>query len=171
MKAAEIKQHTLYDPIILIVSRIPTLLGTLVRSLTYKLLCKKSSLSVMIGDLTRITYPERVSLGKHLTFNYLSTIDGRGGVTIGNYVMIGQKTTILTTNHGFSETMKYMKSQEVTTKPVIIQDDVWIGAGSIILPGVTLHSGCVVGAGSVVTKDVENDVIVAGVPAKLIRKR
>lgn len=93
-----------------------------------------------------------------------------GGVTIGDRVLIGYRTQILSTNHAINGREPIFSSGHVK-QPVCIKNDVWIGASSIILPGVSIGEGAVVAAGSVVTKDVPAFAIVAGVPAKLIRYR
>jgi maltose O-acetyltransferase len=95
-----------------------------------------------------------------------------GPTTIGKNVMMGPDCYVYTRNHQFDRTDIPMIDQGFKDKePVIIEDDVWIGARVIILPGVKIGKGSIVGAGAVVTKDVEPYSIVAGVPAKLIRKR
>jgi acetyltransferase-like isoleucine patch superfamily enzyme len=108
---------------------------------------------VIIGDHTRI--------GIHNTII--------GPVTIGSHVNLAQGITVTALNHNYSDTTKRIDEQGVSTKPVIIGDDVWIGANAVILPGVTIGSHVVVAAGAVVTKDVPENTIVAGVPAKVIR--
>lgn len=108
---------------------------------------------VIIGDHTRI--------GIHNTII--------GPVTIGCHVNLAQGITVTALNHNYSDTTKRIDEQGVSTKPVIIGDDVWIGANAVILPGVTIGSHVVVAAGAVVTKDVPENTIVAGVPAKVIR--
>ena len=70
----------------------------------------------------------------------------------------------------FEDKEKRIDEQGITTKPIIIGDDVWIGANAVILPGVTIGKHCVVAAGAVVTKDVPDNTIVGGVPAKEIKK-
>ena len=93
-------------------------------------------------------------------------------VTIGNDVMMGPDCMLFTTNHGMERTdvpMWRQKSSEA--RPIVIGNDVWIGARAIILPGVHVGDGAVIGAGSVVTKDVAPYSIVAGNPAKLLRMR
>ena len=91
---------------------------------------------------------------------------------IGDNVMMGPNVSIFTTNHKFARTDIPMVMQgEDEVKSVTIQNDVWIGANVIILPGVTIGEGAIIGAGSVVTKDVEEYTIVAGNPAKVIKKR
>ena len=93
-------------------------------------------------------------------------------VKIGKNVLMGQNVTILTTNHEFENPSIPIQEQGVRErKTVRVCDDVWIGANSIILPGITIGSGAVIGAGSVVTKDIPPFVIVAGNPARVIRRR
>ena len=95
-----------------------------------------------------------------------------GPTKIGKCVMMGQDCLIYTRNHDFSNVDIPMIDQGFKEKKeVIIEDDVWIGARVIILPGVKIGKGSIIGAGAVVTKDVEPYSVVAGVPAKLIRKR
>ena len=109
---------------------------------------------VVIGDYTRI--------GIHNTII--------GPVCIGNHVNLAQGITVTALNHNFEDKTKRIDEQGITTKPVIIGDDVWIGANAVILPGVTIGKHCVVAAGAVVTKDVPDNTIVGGVPAKEIKK-
>ena len=109
---------------------------------------------VIIGDHTRI--------GLHNTII--------GPVDIGNHVNLAQGITVTALNHNFSDTNKRIDEQGVSTNPVTIEDDVWIGANAVILPGVTIGEHCVVAAGAVVTKDVPPHSLVAGVPAKVIKK-
>lgn len=109
---------------------------------------------VIIGDHTRI--------GLHNTII--------GPVEIGNNVNLAQGITVTALNHNFSDTNKRIDEQGVSTNPVTIEDDVWIGANAVILPGVTIGEHCVVAAGAVVTKDVPPHSLVAGVPAKVIKK-
>jgi acetyltransferase-like isoleucine patch superfamily enzyme len=108
---------------------------------------------VMIGDHTRI--------GLHSTII--------GPVEIGSHVNLAQGITVTALNHNFDNTEKRIDEQGVSTNPVTIEDDVWIGANAVILPGVTIGNHCVVAAGAVVTKDVPPHSLVAGVPAKVIK--
>jgi len=95
-----------------------------------------------------------------------------GPVKMGKYIMMGPEVIIFTQNHKFSDiSVTMVKQGYQETKQVIIEDIVWIGARSVILPGVKIGIGSIIGVGSVVTKDVEPYSIVAGVPAKLIKKR
>lgn len=96
-------------------------------------------------------------------------------IRIGNKVMFGPNVTIIGGNHNTAEIGKFMF--DVKTKlpaddqPVVIEDDIWVGAGVIILKGVRLGRGCIVAAGAIVTKDVLPYTIVGGIPAKVIRLR
>lgn len=109
---------------------------------------------VVIGDYTRI--------GIHNTII--------GPVTIGSHVNLAQGITVTALNHNFEDKNKRIDEQGVSTKPVVIGDDVWIGANAVILPGVTIGKHAVVAAGAVVTTDVPENTVVGGVPAKVIKK-
>lgn len=93
-------------------------------------------------------------------------------VKLGTHVLMGQNVTILTTNHEFEDPNTWIHDQGVRDrKPVVIGDDVWIGANSIILPGINIGKGAIIGAGSVVTKDLPPFAIAVGNPARVIRQR
>lgn len=109
---------------------------------------------VIIGDHTRV--------GLHNTII--------GPVTIGHHVNLAQGITVTALNHNFSDTGKIIDEQGITTVPVVIEDDIWIGANAVILPGVKIGNHSVVAAGAVVTKDVPPHTLVAGVPAKVIKQ-
>lgn len=101
-----------------------------------------------------------------------SHVELYGTIKIGNCVMIAPHTIIITRNHNSSNLEVPMIFQGYTKEEkVVIEDDVWIGTRSIILKGIRIGKGSIIGAGSVVTKDVKPYSIVGGVPAKLIRMR
>lgn len=117
-----------------------------------------------------ISFGNNTSISRNVTIS--TSVSGRSPITIGSYVMIAERVMIIGGNHEFSRLDVPMEQQgEGKQGPIIIEDDVWIGAGSIILTGVTIGKGSIVGSGTVVTKSVEPYSIVAGNPAKLIRKR
>ncbi|MDB0601493.1 acyltransferase [Tenacibaculum maritimum] len=93
-----------------------------------------------------------------------------GDITIGKDVMIGPKTIIWGRDHGM-ELGVPMKNQKHNKAPIVIKDDVWIGANAIILKGITIGKGAVIGAGSVVTKDVPDYAVAVGNPAKVVKYR
>lgn len=109
---------------------------------------------VMIGDHTRV--------GIHNTII--------GPVSIGNHVNLAQGITVTALNHNFSDPDKLIDEQGISTAVVHIGDDVWIGANAVVLPGVTIGNHSVVAAGAIVTKDVPQGSLVAGVPAKILKQ-
>lgn len=100
-----------------------------------------------------------------------SVILGNGGVSIGKDVMIASHCTINTVSHHAGDTSIPMNGQGIYTDPVVIEDDVWLGIGSIILQGVRIGKGSIIGAGAVVTHDIPPYSVAVGTPAKVIRKR
>lgn len=93
-----------------------------------------------------------------------------GPVTIGNEVMLAQHIVISALNHGFEDVTISPRRQKETVKPIVIGDDVWIGANAVITAGVTLGKHCIIGAGSVVTKDIPEFSVAVGNPAKVIKQ-
>jgi len=112
-----------------------------------------------------------IHIGESTTINPFTTIYGHGNVKIGRFVSIATKSSIVSSNHNFELTDIYIKEQGLTSKEIIIEDDVWIGSNVVILSGVKIGKGSIVGAGSVVNKDVGEYTIVGGIPAKLLRLR
>ena len=109
-----------------------------------------------------------VTIGDHTRVGIHCTVIGP--VCIGNHVNLAQGITVTALNHNFADSSRKIDEQGISTKPVVIGDDVWIGANAVILPGVTIGRHVVVAAGAVVTKDVPDYSLVAGVPAKEIKK-
>jgi acetyltransferase-like isoleucine patch superfamily enzyme len=113
-----------------------------------------------------------LKLGDNVSINRACNLSAFGGLTIGNDVSIAHATSILTTEHGFSDPSRPIKEQPVAHAPVTIGDNVWIGAQVCILAGVSLAPGTIVGAGSVVKHPVtEKNCTIAGVPAKILKRR
>lgn len=113
-----------------------------------------------------IDYGKPVTIGKDCFIQQCCTFFGRGGIIIGNGVFIGPKCNLITINHDVNP-----ENRSATYgKPIVIEDKVWIGINSTILPGVHIGYGAIIGAQSVVTHDVEAMTIVAGNPAKFIKK-
>jgi len=118
-----------------------------------------------------LTYGGTITIGDHSTVNPFCILYGHGGLNIGNGVRIAAHTVIIPANHNYEDPDAYIYTQRITKKGIRIMDDVWIGSGAKILDGVTIGKGAVVGAGAVVTKDVSDYMVVAGVPAKIIKCR
>lgn len=113
-----------------------------------------------------IDYGKPVSIGERCFIQQCCTFFGRGGIEIGNDVFIGPKVNLITINHDVNPD----KRSATYGRKIVIEDKVWIGINSTILPGVRIGYGAIVGAGSVVTKNVEPMTIVAGNPARVIKK-
>ena len=109
-----------------------------------------------------------VTIGDHTRIGLHNTIIGP--VTIGSHVNLAQGITVTALNHNFEDSDKLFDEQGVSTTPVTIGDDIWIGANAVVLPGVTIGAHSVVAAGAVVTKDIPPHSLVAGVPAKIIKQ-
>lgn len=107
-------------------------------------------------------------IGHHTRIGLHNTIIGP--VNIGNHVNLAQGVVVSGLNHNFQDTNKRIDEQGVSTLPITIHDDVWIGANAVITAGVTIGRHSVVAAGSVVTKDVPEYTVVAGSPARVIKR-
>jgi acetyltransferase-like isoleucine patch superfamily enzyme len=135
----------------------------------------RKQLSEIIGsqidDTTGIFAPFYINFGKHtkigknVFINHACSFLDLGGITIEDDVLIGPKVNLVTENHPIEPNNR----KTLICKPIMIKRNSWIGAGATILPGVTVGENAVVAAGSVVTKDVPNNTIVAGVPAKHVK--
>jgi acetyltransferase-like isoleucine patch superfamily enzyme len=89
---------------------------------------------------------------------------------MGDYVMLAQNIVISGLNHGYEDVTLAPRLQKVVTRQIIIEDNVWIGANSVVTAGVTIGKHAVIGAGSVVTKDIPPFSVAVGNPARVIKK-
>lgn len=112
----------------------------------------------------------KISIDQGTYINRYTMLDAHLEISIGRNCMIGPYCYITDANHGRA-TGALVKEQKMEAMPVVIEDDVWLGAGVIVLPGVRLGRGCVIGAGAVVTGDVPPEAVFAGVPAVRIGSR
>lgn len=118
-----------------------------------------------------LTYGGNITLGHDCSVNPYTVLYGQGNLIIGNYVRIAAQCIFIPSNHQFNDPDIPIMQQPLSKKGIVVEDDVWIGCGVQVLDGVTIAKGCVIGAGSVVTKSTEPYGIYVGVPAKLIKKR
>ena len=109
---------------------------------------------------------KNIKVGKNVFINSCCKFQDQGGIEIGDGVLIGHNVTLATLNHDERPQFR----QYIYPKPIKIGNNVWIGSNATILQGVTIGDGAIVGANAVVTKDIPENTIVAGVPAKVIRK-
>jgi len=109
---------------------------------------------------------KNIVVGKNVFINACCKFQDQGGIEIGNGVLIGHNVTLATLNHDERPQFR----QNIYPKPIKIGDNVWIGSNATILQGVTIGDGAIIGANAVVTKDVPQNSVVAGNPARIIRK-
>jgi maltose O-acetyltransferase len=141
------------------------------RSLIFKIILKKMGKNTYIDYGVYFRYPKKISIGANVTINrnvsfYAVLQEEDAEIYIGNFVRIAPEVSIYSGGHDYTK-----MSLPVTGKKVQIEDNVWIGAKAIILPGVTIGQGAVIGAGSVVTMDIPEYSIAVGNPARVLKKR
>ena len=110
--------------------------------------------------------PQRLTVGDQVQIGEFCVLRANGGLTIGSRVLVASNVVITTRAHPI-EPPRFDVMEDA---PIVIGDDVWIGAGAVVLPGVTIGDGAVVAAGAVVSRDVEPGTVVAGVPARVLRR-
>jgi galactoside O-acetyltransferase len=120
--------------------------------------------NVVISSGFHVETPHLLSLGDDVSVARDVSIMGAGGCVIGRNSMIATRSLILTTTHDHHAADMHITSRH---EPVIVENDVWIGAGAVLLPGSVIRRGAVVGAGAVVVGEVPMNSIVVGVPAKV----
>jgi len=117
-----------------------------------------------------ISNGNKLKIGNYCRIN--ENVFLQGDIRIGDYVMIAPNVAIYTSNHFYKDIDKPMVTYgNALNSPVVIEDNVWIGRNVVVLPGVTIATGSIVGANSVVTKNVPANSVVGGVPAKFIKYR
>lgn len=112
-----------------------------------------------------------IEIGDHVSLNDYTVLLGHGGIRIGNDVRIAAHVVIASFDHGFSLLDEPIRSQPVVKLPIVIEDNVWIGAGAKILGGAHIARGCIIGANAVVKGPTVANGIYVGVPARLLRIR
>jgi acetyltransferase-like isoleucine patch superfamily enzyme len=110
-------------------------------------------------------------MGDNANIGHYAIIGCSGFIEIGARVLMGPHVCLIAENHVIDDPDLTLKEQGVERAPIVIEDDVWLGSGAIVVAGVTVGRGSVVAAGAVVTEDVRPGSIVAGVPARLVRSR
>ncbi|HEX2979285.1 MAG TPA: acyltransferase, partial [Anaerolineaceae bacterium] len=111
-----------------------------------------------------------IKIGRDSLIGEYCVIRGQGGVTIGDRVYTSPFTQLLAVSHVFDDPNRPFVEQGITAEGIVIEDDVWLGAGAVITDGVRVGRGAVVAAGAVVTKDVPPGCVAAGVPARVIQE-
>ncbi|KIX90698.1 hypothetical protein TP70_06140 [Staphylococcus microti] len=127
-----------------------------------------TSESFYIEPTIYFDYGTNISVGDNFYVNANSTWLDAATITIGNNVKIGPNVQLITINHPLDPDERRTGIEYAA--PIVVEDDVWIGAGVIILPGITIGQGATIAAGSIVTKNVPARTVVGGNPAKMIKQ-
>jgi acetyltransferase-like isoleucine patch superfamily enzyme len=164
--------HILAEEYLGFISRhIPGMEGILLRRLVYGRLLENLGKTSPIYPGVFFTHTYGISAGDNFAVNTGAHLDGRGGIEIGNGVMIGPNVVIVSSTHQFDRTDVPMTSLDHLMQRVRISDDVWIGAQAVIRGGVTIGRGVVLGAGSIVLKDAPDYAVMGGNPARVLKIR
>jgi len=150
---------------------LPGIEGLFLRSLLYRWLFKAAGKKLIIYPNVYIIFSNCITVGERVAINVGTYIDGRGGVSIGNNVMIAPNCVIASAEHSYERTDIPMSHQPVKYGEIKIGNDVWIGANVFIKAGSVIHDGSIIAAGSVITKDVEQYTVIGGNPARPISNR
>ena len=110
-----------------------------------------------------------IRIGRDSLIGEYNVLRGQGGITVGDRVYTAPLVQMLAVNHNFADPDRPMVEQGITAEGIVVEDDVWIGAGAVITDGVRIGRGAVVAAGAVVTEDVASRTVVGGVPARVLR--
>lgn len=146
------------------------LVGHWLRRRCAQALFKSCGAGVRVAAGVRFGTGKGIAIGNNSNISYHSWL--YGDISIGDFVMMGPRITILTENHQHSDLTIPMALQgQRSSQPVTIGNDVWIGTQTIILPGVSIGDHSIVGAGSVVTRDIPPWSVAAGNPARIVRSR
>lgn len=147
--------------------------ATVIRTFIWSLRVGSIGKNVEIMKGVNFTHPHEVTLGDNVYINQDTLfMSQESPIHIGSYVRIGPRCTFISFNHNTAKSIKNMYLEKNILKgKIVIKDDVWVGANVTVLADVTIGHGAVVAAGSVVTKNVPDYAVVAGVPAKVIKMR
>ena len=152
-----------------ILKYLPTPIGDILRGIYLKLFLKRIN-TVWVKEGVTFHFPENISIGNSVVSEF-AYFNGYGGIEIGDKVLVGASSMFYSHEHNFTDLTKPIWHQGLSKKPIVVKDNVFIGCNVLVLGNVTINEGSVIGAGSVVTKDVPKNSIVAGVPAKVIGMR
>lgn len=143
--------------------------GIAIRYILVKTLAKSCGNNVSIKQYVFLENIGNISFGNNVSVHPFCYLEGSGGIDIGNNVSLAHNTSILSVNHTWGNREMPIKYNPIEHMPVKICDDVWVGCGCRLLAGITINSRSVIAAGAVVTKDVEANTIVGGIPARQIK--
>lgn len=146
---------------------VPGLAGVLLRTFYFKLTAKRVDGLFFVRPFVRIEHSYGLSVSKNCHINYGCYFEARGGITLGEHVLIGPNVTIVSFNHALQPASGEARvNSPAVIAPVVLGNNVWVGANAVILPGVTIGDGAIIGAGAIVTKSVEPGTVIIGTAAR-----
>lgn len=144
--------------------------GVIVRYILLKGIAKSVGKCVYIGPYVIIKNYDKLSLGDNVSIHSFSYLDASGEIVIGNNVSIAHNCSMISFDHTYEKEDLPIKYNPTISSEINIEDDVWLGCGVRVLSGVTIYKRTICAAGCVVTKSFCNNVILGGVPAKIIKR-
>ena len=160
-----------FQLIFFIPNLIPGIIGIFLRGIVLKVFLKSSKGLPFSQPNIIIQYPQLLSVGKNFGCNCGTYINAIGGIYIGDNVLLSTNVVISSGYHSIKNKFPPIYERTTKLKNIIIEDDVWIGSNSTILPGIKLGTGSVIGANTLVIKNTDKYKIYSGVPAKIINER
>jgi len=148
---------------------IPTKVGVFLRYCVVSSITKDIGDNVYIGRYVVLKNIENLSIGNNVSIHEFCYIDAIGHIKIGSDVSIAHRSSLVSFEHGYSDRSKPIKYNEIIKKEIIVDDDVWLGAGCIVLGGAVVSERVVLAAGTVYKLQGESNNIYGGVPAKIIK--
>jgi acetyltransferase-like isoleucine patch superfamily enzyme len=146
--------------------------GIWLRSFLYKFFFKKFGKNIQIKDGVTFKYPSEIEMGSNIKIGEFSYFVGNGGLYLGDNVLIGAGTKIITSTHNFDDIETSMFDQGLSFSPIRIKNDVWFGFDCKVFGNTIINEGVIIGANSLIKNtETPSYVILAGNPAKFLRKR
>lgn len=146
-------------------------LAIFIRYVCLKNCAKKCGNNVAVFSNVYLRNLDKLEIGDNVSIHPMCYIEASGGISIGDDVSIAHSTTLMSEEHVYSDLNLNIKDQGCEYKKTIVENNVWIAAGSRILAGTTIKTGSIIAAGAVVKGEVQSNVIMGGVPAKVIKER
>lgn len=145
--------------------------GILIRYILLKTIAKSVGDNVVIYDNVYLHFPEKMEFGNNVSIHPMCHLEAHGELFIGNDVSIAHGTSILTTTHCYSDKDAPVKNQGFESRKTYIGNGVWIGAKATLLYGVNIGDNSIIGANSLVNKNIPEYAVAGGVPAKILKMR
>lgn len=171
LKVSKILPRGFYLKLLKLIRHHDNYFAMFLRFVCLKNCAKKCGNNVAIFSSVYLHNVQNLEIGNNVSIHPMCYIEASGGIKIGNDVSIAHNSTIMSEEHRYTDLDINIKDQGIEYKKTIIEDNVWVGAGCRILGGTIIRSGSIVAAGAVVKNEVPNNVIVGGIPAKVIKKR